>query len=177
MAAWTGSKWRAVLLDLLERAGWSAGQAFFATLLAGGTTITVGNLPWMYALTLAVSAAVSSVVLTIVQYLTKLQNLPFWQDLVARLAKTFLSSLAGSFAAGVFDVTTFDWSTALNVAAVTTLAAFGKGMLAREAVVPAPTTTAPEPTAPAPTEAVAAAVRWTSPSTLPLSTYALATRT
>jgi len=33
--AWTSAKWRAVLLDFLERAGWSAGEIFFATLLAG----------------------------------------------------------------------------------------------------------------------------------------------
>jgi hypothetical protein len=146
---------RAVLLDSLERAGWSAGQVFFATLLAGGTGVSAANLPWRYASTLAIGAAVSSVVLTAVQYLGRITDLPFWPDLLVRLAKTFLASLAASFvASGVFDLTRFSWTTALNVAFLATLSALAKGLLARGPV--------PTPAAPA---------ARTSPSTLPSQTY------
>jgi hypothetical protein len=162
---WTKSKWWAVLRDFLERAGWSAGQVFVATLLAGGTASTVANLPWKYALTLALSAAVSSLILTAVQYAARITKLPFWLDLLVRLAKTFLASLAASIAAAsIFDVTAFDWETALNVAVLATLTAFGKGLLAREPVA-----------APA-TPQAAAAPRQSSPSTLPLDTYVKATQ-
>ena len=81
---------RAIAFDFLERAGWSAGQMFFATLLAGGTEISAGNLPWKYSGTLAIGAAVASVILTALQYLTKMTELTFWPDIVVRLAKTFL---------------------------------------------------------------------------------------
>ncbi|BAL88884.1 hypothetical protein AMIS_36640 [Actinoplanes missouriensis 431] len=146
-------KWRAVVLDFVERGGWSAGQVFFATLLAGGIG-SVADLPWAEALTLAVSAFVSSVILTGVQYLSKQTNLAFWPDLIVRLAKTFLSSLSASILAGAFDVTTFDWETALNVAFLATLASLGKGLLAREPAAP---------NGQVPPDA--------SPSTLPTGTY------
>jgi hypothetical protein len=156
--AWNGTKWNAVVLDFLERAGWSAGQVFLATLLAGGSAVT--GLPWKYASVLAAGAAVSSIVLTALQYLGHFTNLPFWPDLLIRLAKTFLGSLAASFsAAKVFDITTFHWSAALNVAALATLSALGKGLLARgSAVVPG-------------LAAAAAGGSAASPSTLPSSTY------
>ncbi|GAA4972870.1 holin [Actinoplanes utahensis] len=128
-------KWRAVLLDFVERAGWSAGQVFVATLLAGGAGSVI-DLPWKYSLTLAVSAFVASVILTAVQYLSKLTHLAFWPDLLTRLGKTFLASLSGSIMAGAFDVTTFDWETALNVAFIATVASLGKGLLAREPAAP-----------------------------------------
>lgn len=145
------AKWRAVLLDFLERAGWSAGQVFFATLLGGGTAISVYNLPWKYSLTLSASAAVSSVILTGVQYLTRLNNLWFWPDLIVRLAKTFLGSLAASIvAARVFDMTTFHWTAALNLAALATIAAFGKGLLARGADVSQATADVPQARRPNP---------------------------
>ena len=192
--AWTPAKWRAVVLDFLERAGWSAGEVFFATLLAGGTTATVANLPWSYSLTLALSAAVSSVILTALQYLAKQTNLAFWPDLLVRLLKTFLGSLSASFAAAkVFDVTTFHWSAALNVAVLATLAALGKGLLARQPaplVAPAapgtaggagpagttptgtgPTGTAPTGTAPTGTAAAEVPAAQANPSTLPTQTY------
>ena len=153
------SKRRAVLFDFLERAGWSAGQIFFATLLAGGAPVNAANLPWRYALTLAVSAAVLSVVLTAIQYANvKWKNLPFWPDLAVRLAKTFLGSFAASaIADGVFDMTTFHWSTAFNIAVVATISALGKGLLARSqapATEPTPGSSSPA-----------------SPSTLPNDTY------
>ncbi|WP_329044883.1 hypothetical protein OG738_26460 [Amycolatopsis sp. NBC_01488] len=148
---WTWPKWRAVLLDLLERAGWSAGQVFFATLLAGGST--VAGLPWSYAATLGLGAAVVSVAGTVLQYLGRKTDLAFWPDLGLRLAKTFLGSLFGSFvAAEAFDIMTFDWATALDVAFLATLTALGKGLLAR-----GPVSSAPD-------------VR-TSPSTLPVDRY------
>jgi hypothetical protein len=146
-------KWRAVVLDFVERAGWSAGQVFVATLLAGGVG-SVLDLPWKYSLTLAVSAFVSSLVLTAVQYLSKLTNLAFWPDLLTRLAKTFLAALSGSMVAGVFDITTFDWESALNVAFLATAASLGKGLLAREPAAP---------NGQVPPGA--------SPSTLPMGTY------
>ncbi|MBG0568549.1 hypothetical protein [Actinoplanes aureus] len=149
----TVPKWRAVLLDFLERAGWSAGQVFVATLLAGGLG-AVGQLPWKQAITLAVSAFVASALLTGVQYLGNFTHLAFWPDLLIRLAKTFLSSLSGSMVAGVFDITTFDWGAAFNVAALATLAALGKGLLAREPAAP---------NGQVPPGA--------SPSTLPMGTY------
>lgn len=162
--AWSKEKVKAVLLDILERAGWSAGQVFFATLLAGGTASTVANLPWRYAVTVAISAAVSSALLTVLQYAGRITDLPFWPDLLVRLGKTFLASLAGSIAAaGVFDVTAFNWESALNVAVIATVTALGKGLLARERPVP-PATTEKQ------------AEREASPSTLPLETYNEATQ-
>jgi hypothetical protein len=157
-------KVKAVLSDFLERAGWSAGQVFVATLLAGGAASSVTGLPWKYSLTLAASAAVSSIVLTGIQYLTRLTALSFWPDLLVRLAKTFLGSLAASFAAGVFDVITFHWGSALDVAVLATLGALAKGLLARGPVGSAPAAAAG--VAPAPTP---------SPSTLPAVTYREAT--
>jgi hypothetical protein len=163
--AWTGSKWRVVLLDFLERAGWSAGEVFFATLLAGGTAAAAANFPWKYSLSLAIGAAVSSIVLTALQYLGRITDLPFWPDLLVRLIKTFLGSLAAAFAAGVFDITTFHWSTAMNVAALATLSALGKGLLARQQQTPAAPDTNGRPAATRP-----------SPSTLTAHTYAAAVR-
>jgi hypothetical protein len=158
--AWSTAKWRAVVLDFLERAGWSAGEVFFATLLAGGTAASVANLPWAYSLTLAFSAAISSIVLTAVQYLAKQTNLSFWPDLLVRMVKTFLGSLSASIAAAkVFDLTTFHWSATLNVAVLSTLAALGKGLLARQSVAQVTQVTQVVPTAPiapgAPTERAA----------------------
>lgn len=157
----------AVLADFLERAGWSAGQVFFATLLAGGTSITVASLPWKYASVLALSAAVVSVVLTAIQYAAKWTNLSFWPDTIVRLAKTFLASLAASFAAThPFDIVTFNWTTALNVAAVAVLAALGKGLLARGSSVVSAADHA----------ATAPATTTSNPSTLPATTYLAAVR-
>jgi hypothetical protein len=162
-----GSKWRAVLLDLLERSGWSAGQVFFATLLAGGTTVAVTGLPWKYASTLAISAALSSLVLTVLQYLVRWTDLKFWPDTLARLAKTFLASVAASVAADkVFDITKFDWGTAFDVAFLATVSSLGKGLLAREQAQPA----SPRAATDGAVTAVAADLR-TTPSTLPTQTY------
>lgn len=122
-----------LFLDFAERAGWSAGQVFFATLLAGGTVVSVADLPWAYAFTVSASAALASVLLTALQYLGRVTNLSFWPDVLVRLSKTFIASLLASItAAGVFNAIEFDWTTALNVAFVTTLTALGKGLLARE---------------------------------------------
>lgn len=130
------SRAKAVFLDFFERAGWSAGQVFFATVVAGGAVTEVSGVPWKTALTAALGAGVSSIVLTGLQYLGRFTNLSFWPDLIVRLAKTFLGSLAASFSAGkVLDVTTFHWSAALNVAALATLSALGKGLLARGAAI------------------------------------------
>jgi hypothetical protein len=165
---WNREKLRAVIFDFLERAGWSAGQVFVATLLAGGTAVSVANLPWKYASTLAISAAVSSAILTALQYAAKATSWSFWPDLLIRLAKTFLASLAASVAAaGIFDVTTFDWGAALNVAVLATLAGLGKGLLAREPARMAP---------PGGAESREVPPAGPSPSTLPMETYAEATK-
>jgi hypothetical protein len=162
------SKLKAVLLDFLERAGWSAGQVFFATIVTGGSA---ANLPWKYASTLALSAGVSSIVLTAVQYAARATNLGFWPDMIVRLAKTFLASLGGAIvASGVFDITRFDWTTALNVAALATLTALGKGLLARGQAI-----LAPAPAQPGSPAAGHEVVR-PSPSTLPATTYEHAIR-
>ena len=121
----------AVIADFLERAGWSAAQQFFAVLLTTSAAAKVGALPWQLALATSAGAAVASLVATGLQYLGKLTDLSFWPDLGVRVVKTFLASLAGSFGADVINVTTFDWTTALNLAAVAAITALGKGLLAR----------------------------------------------
>ncbi|MDR7274687.1 hypothetical protein [Catenuloplanes atrovinosus] len=153
-----------ILLDFVERAGWSAGEVFFATLLAGGTAVGVADLPWVYAITISASAALASVLLTALQYLGRFTNLTFWPDVFVRLTKTFIGSLVASItAAGVFNAVEFDWTTALNVAAVTTIAALGKALLAREK--PTPVSGGPESAGePAP-------VHTSSPSTLAPAVY------
>lgn len=169
--AWKSSKLRAVLLDLLERAGWSAGQVFFASLLAGGAG-AVTNLPWKYSGTIALGAGVSSIVLTLLQYLARATNLSFWPDLIVRLGKTFIASLAASIAAAkVFDVTTFHWTAALNVAAVATITALGKGLLARGQAVVAPAIAAAGQAAAGQVPTGQVPVPRRSPSTLPDTTY------
>jgi hypothetical protein len=162
-----------VVFDFIERAGWSAGQVFFATLLAGGSVMAAGYLPWGYASILALSAAVVSVVLTGIQYLTGFADLSrfhlsptatFWLDLLVRLAKTFLTSLVASFAAAQpFNLVTFDWPTALNVAALAVLGALAKGLLARGSS-----------SASTPADGAGVAAAEPNPSTLPPDTYSKA---
>jgi hypothetical protein len=125
-------KRRAIVLDFIERAGWTAGQAFLAVLLTTGGPASVGNLPWGLALGMAAGAGVGSLVTTGLLYLSPLTNLSFWPDLLVRLLKTFLSSLIGSMGAGAFNLLTFDWPSALNLAVITTLSSLGKGMLSRQ---------------------------------------------
>lgn len=180
----TSPRAKAVFLDFLERAGWSAGQVFFATVLAGGSA-SVAGLPWKTALALALGAGVSSIILTALQYLGRFTNLSFWPDIVVRLAKTFLGSLAASISASkIFDVTTFHWSSALNIATLATLSALGKGLLARSSVIlqgPGEPATpagaagevatgraAPVSVGRVPAQTVRA---YSNPSTLPTSTY------
>jgi hypothetical protein len=162
-----------IVLDFVERAGWSAAQVFVATLLAGGTAVAAGGVPWRYAAVLALSAVVVSAVLTAIQYVAQLADLSrlglgrtatFWLDMLIRLAKTFLTSLAASFAAAhPFDVVSFDWPTALNVATLAALGALGKGLLARGSDTGATATGTAAP-----------AGGMMSPSTLPTDTYSKA---
>jgi len=153
---------QARFFDLLERAGWTAGQQFAAVLLANRAAGSVVDIPWQLALSTAAGAAIVSVVATLVQYLTPLSDTRFWADLGIRLAKTFLASMLGSFGAEVLDVLAFDWSRALDLAALATLGALAKGLLARE---PAATTTPPG----LPINTISP-----SPSTLPIESYRLA---
>jgi hypothetical protein len=162
-----------IVFDFLERAGWSAAQVFFATLLAGGSAVAAGGVPWQYASVLALSAAVVSVVLTAIQYVAQLADLSrfrlgrtatFWLDMLIRLVKTFLTSLAASLAAAhPFNVVSFDWPTALNVATLAVLGALGKGLLARGSDSGATAAGAAAP-----------AGAMMSPSTLPTDTYSKA---
>lgn len=162
-----------IVFDFVERAGWSAAQVFTATLLAGGPAVAAAGVPWRYAAVLALSSVVVSVVLTAIQYVAQLADLSrlglgrtatFWLDMLIRLVKTFLTSLAASFAAAhPFNVVSFDWPTALNVGTLAVLGALGKGLLARGSDTGA---TAPGTAAPA--DAMM------SPSTLPTDTYSKA---
>jgi hypothetical protein len=102
--------------------------------------------------------------LTTIQYLSKVDITRlappwwrFWADLLLRLTKTFLASLAGAFAAAhPFDIVMFNWSAAINVAVLAVLAALAKGLLARVG----------DGTGPAGNTSAAG-----NPSTLPTSTY------
>ena len=125
----------AIVADFLERAGWSAGEQFFAVLLTT-STVTVAGLPWASATVTAVGAAVISLLTTLVEYLVPpLRRANYWTELALRLGKTFISSLFGAMAAqAAFGFLHLSWTTALNLAAVATLGALGKGLLARNSV-------------------------------------------
>jgi Putative lactococcus lactis phage r1t holin len=141
---------KAIIADFLERAGWTAGQEFLAVLLTSASSVI--SLPWKTALSMAAGAAVVSLLGTAVQYLGKWTSVAYWPDLGVRLVKTFLASLLGSAGADAIDVLSFNWANALNLAALATLLALAKGLLARQS---APGTAA-------------------TPSTLPSATYAKA---
>ncbi len=160
-----------IIWDFVERAGWSAGQQFVSILLTAGSVTAVVGLPWELALWTAAGAAIVSMLTTAVLYLTSIGapgvlTLGFWPDLMVRLVKTFLSSLLGSMGAAAVNPMTFGWVAALNVAAVATLGALAKGLLAREPLAAA------EPTGSAGT---VAGVKPDSPSTLRTATYLTAT--
>ncbi len=80
---------------------------------------------------MSLGAAVVSVLATALQYLTQQTDLTYWPDLTVRLAKTFIASVVGTIGADAFDVFEFDWQRALDIAALATLAALAKGLLAR----------------------------------------------
>ncbi len=142
----------AVVADLLERAGWTAGQVFLTVLLTtSAAPAGVIDLPWQLSLVMAAGGAVGSILTSLLMYLTPLTKLGFWADLALRLGKTFVAALAGFFTAGVVNVLTFNWGGAFDLAAVATLTALAKGLLARQ--------TTPSATEPA------------NPSTLPTATY------
>ena len=132
----TGKRWTAILADFAERAGWSAGEQFLAVLLIPGAAVTsfVG-LPWAAAAVMAVGAAIISILSTLVEYVSApLRHPSFWVELTLRLVKTFASSLLGAMGAqAVFNFLHFGWVAALNLAAIATIAALGKGLLARNA--------------------------------------------
>ena len=124
---------RGFLSDLLERAAWTAGQVFFSVLLVTESTGVV-DLPWVTAGATALGAAVVSVLTTLVLHIDSLRGRVaenFLVDLLLRLAKTFVSAFLGVVGAATFNVLEFDWASALNLAALATLAALGKGFLAR----------------------------------------------
>jgi hypothetical protein len=119
--------------DFLERALWTAGQQFFAVLLITDPRSGFVDLPWKVALATALGAAIVSVLTTFLQYLPQMRKRvgqSFLVDLGLRLVKTFVSSFLATVGAMQFNVLTFDWSSALNLAAVATVTALGKGFLA-----------------------------------------------
>lgn len=144
-----------MLQDIFERASWSAGQQFFAILLATGTVGAVGQLPWWDAWVMALGAFLVSCATTVVQYIGRRFNKnpkpSYWKDMALRLVKTFLTSMIASWGVDKFDVFAFEWAAAFNLAMVATIGALGKGLLARQ---------------PATTEG-------DNPSTLPPATYQL----
>jgi hypothetical protein len=128
--------WTAILTDFLERAGWSAGEQFFAVLLTTTTIVSVAELPWATASVVAVGAAIISILTTFVEYAsTPLRQANYWTELALRLLKTFAASLLGAMSAeAVFNFLHFGWIAALNLAAVATIGALGKGLLARNSL-------------------------------------------
>jgi len=151
-ATGTGKRWTAILADFLERAGWSAGEQFLAVLIPGTAVTSFVGLPWAAASVMAVGAAIISILTTLVEYASApLRHPSFWVELTLRLVKTFASSLLGAMGAqAVFNFLHFGWVAALNLAAIATIAALAKGLLARNAD------------------------GWPNASTLPVSTYNLA---
>lgn len=130
-----------VLLDYLERAAWTAAQQFFAVLLAttGGTTGArmVVDLPWTFALASAGVAALVSMGTTFLQRIPAVLafiECSFARDLAARVLKTFVGSLLGSLAALQLPGDAYGgsfWTTALNLAFITTAQSVAKGFLAQ----------------------------------------------
>jgi hypothetical protein len=128
-------RWTAILADFLERAGWSAGEQFLAVLISGTAVTSFVGLPWAAASVMAVGAAIISILTTAVEYASApLRHPSFWVELTLRLVKTFASSLLGAMAGqAVFNFLHFGWVAALNLAAIATLGALAKGLLARNA--------------------------------------------
>lgn len=126
------TKAEAVQLDVLERAATSAGEQFLAVLLATGTILSIIGLPWGPALATAAGAFVVSFLASELQIAAGLGTLAYWPDLAVRVGKAFGASLLATLGAGVVDVTTVPWVTALNVAAVAALLALVKGLLAHD---------------------------------------------
>jgi hypothetical protein len=134
-ATGTQKRWTAILADFLERAGWSAGEQFLAVLIPGTAVTSFVGLPWAAASVMAVGAAIISILTTLIEYVSApLRHPSFWVELTLRLVKTFASSLLGAMGAqAVFNFLHFGWVAALNLAAIATLGALAKGLLARNA--------------------------------------------
>jgi hypothetical protein len=133
------SRAQAVVLDFLERMAWTAGQQFFAVLVATGAAASALKLPWELAVSSAIVAALASLPTTAILYIPGLARWiaeGFWRDLFIRAAKTFLS-LAGLSLANIED---WDAQAALYVAVVATVQAIGKGVLSREQTPTPPVT-------------------------------------
>lgn len=121
--------------DAAERAGWTAGQQFFAVLVAAALSgvIRVAGLPWALALATSAGALIVSALLTALQYLGGLSQLPFWLDALTRIGKTFVASLVGTLGSGLVDVREVHWHAALEVAFIAAIVAAGKVFVAPNA--------------------------------------------
>lgn len=133
-ATHTTTKFRAVILDMLERAGSSAAQQFLVIVLGGGLLLTkISGLPWLTAIGTAGGAFVISLLTSLVTL--SVPKLPYWPDLLIRVAKTFGQSLLATLGAGVVNLTTVPWLTAINTAAVVAFMSLVKGLVARNAPI------------------------------------------
>lgn len=128
------AKTRALILDLLERAGVSAGQQFLTVALASGTFLNLAGLPWKLALATGGGAFVLSLATSALTKLTGLDNLSYWKELIRRTVVTFIQSFLSMLGAGVIDVTHVHWLSDLNIATVAAFMAIAKGLLAPNAL-------------------------------------------
>lgn len=122
-----------ILKDFAERALWTAGQQFFAVLLATSPVGGMVDLPWKFALSTAGGAMVVSLLTTALLYIPELKYSlgdSFWADLGTRGLKTFISSLLGTIGAVQLDVLELDWPSAFNIAVIATMSGIAKGFLA-----------------------------------------------
>lgn len=107
------------VLDILERAGSTAGEQFLAVVVTTtGGAMVLADVPWEPAIGTAIGAFIASILLTVVQYAIGAAALSFWVDTAVRVAKSFAASLLGLLGTDVVDVFHFNWVRALNLAAV-----------------------------------------------------------
>lgn len=120
-------------LDLLEKAGTSAGQQFLSVCLTAGAFLNLAGLPWKLALATAGGAFVLSFGTSALTKLTGLDNLSYWKELIRRGIVTFIQSFLSMLGAGVVDVTHVHWLSDLNIATVAAFMAVAKGLLSPNA--------------------------------------------
>lgn len=115
--------------DPISRAYHSFAQAAVAVAFVGGVipAAGLGSVPWQAALLAGAGAALSSLILSAVTF--PVPALPVAADTVVRLARTFLNTLGGLFAASGLTVVTFGWRGALLAAASAAVGALVKTYL------------------------------------------------
>lgn len=121
------------LLDVLERAGTSAGEQFFAVVTASGAVASLAGLPWVAVLSTAAGAFLVSALTSAGFVLAGIKAMPFWADLSVRAVRVFAASLLASLGASAVNVLHVPWHSELNIAAVATVLAVVKGLLSPNA--------------------------------------------